>query len=123
MDTGPMGKRRTMLWRPLVRCDRSIGAYSPAAGHCTYSKILSESIKHPNLSVIGPLGRIRLQQATTTIQDPVAKRQTSYPVSHIAPALAMATGTDGILTPSVRLLERYLAVDIPMRASDSHLSR
>ena len=30
IDTGPIGKRRTMLWKPLVRCDRSIGAYSPA---------------------------------------------------------------------------------------------
>ncbi len=30
MDTGPIGKRRTMLWNPFVRCDRSIGANSPA---------------------------------------------------------------------------------------------
>ena len=30
METGPIGKRRTMLWKPSVRFDRSIGAHSPA---------------------------------------------------------------------------------------------
>lgn len=30
METGPIGKRRTMLWKPSVRFDKSIGAHSPA---------------------------------------------------------------------------------------------
>ena len=30
MDIAPIGNLRTMLWKPLVRCERSMGAYSPA---------------------------------------------------------------------------------------------